>query len=300
MAKEETDSEIRLRKAAEEELEGLKNEQAEKLGLLKFEKGTAEDSLKKAEKQLEDTRSQNSKLLDQLQALGEKIEQDQVAKIGEAGDGEAVEGEDAELNKMRKTISELRELVKFLRSDKEMVQAQLDSARRATDRERAEGAVVKRSLDEARAELKVSQESTRAAEEGSPSDQVTSLKDSVRAAEEQSRLLGDSNTLLREEVEKLQTSLTELKKELEAGKEASQPLEKRQKELESEKAALVAEKASLLRELDDWKTRVQSLVSKFNQVSNSVHRKTFCIFLFRSSTLTQVIFRSIPRSIPKL
>jgi len=99
------------------------------------------------------------------------------------------------------------------------------------------------------------------------------MADKLKATEEQSRLLGDSNAHLQQQVQELQSNLTSARNELESSKSALQPAVNAQRELEGDKAALLAEKESLLREINDWKGRVQSLVSRFNQVDPEVHAK---------------------------
>eukprot|EP00957_Ditylum_brightwellii_P200309 15271190-Ditylum_brightwellii.AAC.1 len=78
-------------------------------------------------------------------------------------------------------------------------------------------------------------------------------------------LLRESNILLREEFERKSSKLTSVEKELVEAKKAVIPVEAKSRELEVDKAALEAEKASLVREVNAWKNRVQSLVTKFNQ-----------------------------------
>lgn len=234
----------------------------EQRSLFDQEKMSLESTLKDFEKNLKDTRAQNVLLHGQLEKIGDQIESLQGGKNTEES-GTAGEGSSDEIMNSQKTISELREVVKFVRSEKDMVQAQLDSARRTAERERAAAALAKRSLDEARAELKILQENTQGG--GSIAD-VDELKEKLRNAEEQSRLLGESNSHLRQEMTKLEAKFSTTIEELEKTKKAAQPTEKRQQELETDKAGLLSEKESLLREINDWKGRVQSLVTKFNQV----------------------------------
>ena len=269
--REETESEIRLRKATEEQLELFKSQFSEQRSQWEEEKSSLEISLKQMEKGLTDSRSQNSALHSQLETIGNQVER----KISEVADGADEEEVDvAAFVNMRKTVTELREIVKFLRSDKEMIQAQLDSAVRAAERERAAAAVVKRSLDAARAELKVLEDSSAvSAQSSSSGGELSALKEKLATSEDKSRLLGESNTHLREEVDRLNTSVSGMTGELEAAKNSAQPYEKQTQALELEKAALLSEKESLLREIDAWKGRVQSLVSKFNQVSVSNGRR---------------------------
>jgi nucleoprotein TPR len=266
-AKEEAEAESRLRKMAEEQDATAKSELEEGRSFLEHEKKTMENTVKEFENNLKETRAQNTLLHGQLEKINDQIEKIQ-SGTGGALDSSTSEGATDEVNTLQKTISELREVVKFVRADKEMVQSQLDSARRAAERERAAAAVAKRSLEEARAELKVFQESAGSADSGSALD---GLKEKLKNAEQQARLLSESNSHLREEVKKLETNLAAVKKELESSNSASIPSEKRLQNMETEKAGLIAEKESLLREIEDWKGRVQSLVSKFNQVDPAEH-----------------------------
>ena len=269
-AREEAETEVRLRLVAEEQASSLKSELAQQKTILEEEKEALENSLRTYQKNLEDTRAQNTLLHGQLEKIGDQIEKIQSVRAAEAAEGTASE-ESVSDTAMQKTVSELREVVKFVRSEKEMIQAQLDTERRAAERERAASAVAKRSLDEARAELKVLQENSQRSVVGDTNVEELQLK--LQEAQEQTRLLGDSNSHLREELGKVKKSTSDLNAQLELAKKNAEPAEKRQHELEAEKAGLVAEKESLLREVSDWKGRVQSLVSKFNQVSFLIFSK---------------------------
>lgn len=226
-----------------------------------------EEALQNAEKRLKDAQDQNEVLHSQLETFGQLEEKTQASRVAAAaGDGEVddpASSTNAEVNALNKTITELREVVRFLRSEKEMIQAQVDAAKRAAERERAAATVIKRSLDEARAELQVL---TSVSNTSAESTDVKELTEKFQSAEDQLNLLRDSNQLLREEAEKLQKSLVSVQSELDASKQSAQPAEKRLREVEVEKASLEAEKASLKREIESWKKRVQTLVTNFNQV----------------------------------
>ena len=203
----------------------------------------------------------------QLETLGQLADKTQAARIeaaaGNAESGDPASTGNAEVNALNKTVTELREVVRFLRSEKEMIQAQVDSANRTAQRERAASTVIKRSLDDARAELQALANVSNTIAEGTD---VKELNEKLQSAEDQLKLLRDSNQLLREEAEKLQLSLATVQSELDASKQSAQPAAKRLRETEVEIASLEAEKASLQREIESWKKRVQSLVSNFNQV----------------------------------
>jgi len=274
-AREEHEGEIRLRQSAQSQLESKRNEVEGEKKIWEETKSKLEESLKETEKRLEDIRSQNDLLHSQMESLTatvEKFQNDKIASVPEEGaEGEAASSEDT--NVLRKTVTDLREMVRFLRSEREMYEAQLESARRTSERERAAAAVTKRTLEEARAELEVLQRG----EGNVDKENVKSAQErdadaaKIRKAEEQLVLLRESNKLLREEAEKTARSLQEAQKELDAKMKSAAPTEAKCRQLEVDKAALVAEKASLAREVDAWKGRVQSLVSKFNTIDPEEH-----------------------------
>ena len=266
-AREEADSETRQRKAAEEQAATLKTEYDELKSAMEKEKSGLEASLKQLEKGLDEARSQNTLLHSQVETLGEQVEK----KMNESVNNADSQDTDEAYENFRKTFSQDRELIKFLKSEKEMVVAQLDTARRAAEREQATAAVVKRSLDEARAELKVLQELKDSNALSETSKDALTVQKKLESAEEKCKLLADSNAHLREEVEKLSIATKTLETQLNEAKKLAGPSEKRFNDMEVEKAALVSEKESLLREIEDWKGRVQSLVSKFNQVDPQEH-----------------------------
>ena len=276
-AREEYEGEIRLRQTAESQLETTRTEFEGEKKIWEESKSRLEESFKETEKRLEEVRSQNNLLHSQMEALTatvEKYQNDKIAAVPEEGaeSGAAESAEDSSV--LRKTVSDLREMVRFLRSEREMYDAQLESARRTSERERAAAAVTKRSLDEARAELQVlhtragdatDKENTRSAGER----EADATK--IRKADEQLVLLRESNKLLREVAEKTAKSLQEAQKELSAKKKSAAPTEAKCRQLQVDKSALEAEKASLAREVDAWKGRVQSLVSKFNTIDPEEH-----------------------------
>ena len=210
--------------------------------------------------------------MESLTATVEKYQNDKIATVPEeVVAGESVSAEDA--SALRKTVTDLREMVRFLRSEREMYEAQLESSRRTSERERAAAAVTKRSLDEARAELQILQNQGRSADKENAKSVGEREADAtkIRKAEEQLVLLRESNKLLREEAEKTAKSLQAALLELDTKKKSAAPTEARCRQLEVDKAALEAEKESLAREVDAWKGRVQSLVSKFNTIDPEEH-----------------------------
>lgn len=267
-AQENLDEETHLRKVAEEKLEGIKQDFDQHREAWEQEKSSFNEASKLLEKSVQESRDQNKVLHSQLEALNILVEKSQASRISAAGSESADGAGDVDTLKV---ISELREVVRFLRSENELIQSQLDASKRAADRERAATIVVRRSLEEARTELKEMHAKDDALVRSDEADTQV-IADERRANEEQLKLLKDSNKLLREEADTLRTKLTTMLKELESIKKSTQPVEDVQRELGTKIVALEAEKESLSRELESWKGRMTSLVSKFNQIDPEEHR----------------------------
>jgi nucleoprotein TPR len=275
-AREDSEKANRLRNTAMEEAATLRSEFKVQKSILEVEKSKREETEQNFEKRIESSSAENSLLHTQLEKINEQIEKMNSRNTEAEGDGEEGKTEDVsgdeETMKLRNTVSELREIVKFVRTEKDAIQGQLDASRRTIERERTKLSTARRAAEEAQAELKGLQESSKETSDDA-SEGGTSMADKLKATGEQSRLLGDSNAHLQQQVQELQNNLTIIRQELETSKSALQPAVNGQKELESDKAALLAEKESLLREIEDWKGRVQSLVTRFNQVDPEEHSK---------------------------
>lgn len=269
LAREDADKEKNQRLAAEDQLDTLKQELEESRQVWNQEKAALQEATKLAEDRLKGARDQNAALHKQLETLGEMVEKNQAARVETAAGSTTTSDETGDLQKV---IAELREVVKFLRSENEMVQAQMEHAKRTADRERAAANIVKRSLEEARAELQILQSRCQGTTNGTE-EQLKETKAKLEASEDQINLLRDSNKLLREETEKLQGLLASANKEVEEAKASFEPAEKMKHDLELKIASLESERASLARDLEDWKNRVKSLVSKFNQVDPEEHKR---------------------------
>ena len=270
-ARSDAESEQRLRETAESQLASVKAHFEAEKGAWESAKAKLEESLKEAKTRLEDLRSQNNILHDQMTSLSatvEKFQSDKTSElIGYDSSGGANSGE-SEVKALKAQLSDLRQLVRFKQSECTMLEADLASAKRATERERTASELAKRSAEEARSELKVFQESIKEGKGGAAFTEMdlTDLRNKLKSAEEQLVLIRESNTMLREESQRSSKKLAEVQSELNTLKSDSAPQMEKMKNMEVEKASLEAEKASLSLEVEAWKQRVQSLVSKFNQV----------------------------------
>mmetsp|Transcript_59757 Transcript_59757/g.177074 ORF Transcript_59757/g.177074 Transcript_59757/m.177074 type:complete len:2177 (-) Transcript_59757:51-6581(-) len=280
-ARSQKEEELRLRQSAESQLKAAKAEFIGEKTAWEVAKSRFEKSIAEVENRLKEAREQNKVLHSQMATLTETVEKFQserissLAEANEDADGTtAAGGSTDEVVTLRKTVSELREVVQYMRSEREVLDAQVESAKRTAERERTAASAARRSLDNSRSELQSLQEANKGSID-KENEKSTEEKDAdaqrLRRAEEQLTLLRESNSLLREEAGKTERLLEATRKELGELKMSSEPAEARCRDLVADKAALEAEKASLVREVDSWKSRVQSLVSKFNQIDPEEH-----------------------------
>ena len=276
---EDAEKDVLRRREAEERLEMVHMQIEEERKRMEEKKNTFDKTVKDLEKSLEDSRAQIDILHRQLASQGDELEKLQSERMdaataddapgGETDSGAGAASLQKDIEQLRSQRSELREMLRYARSEHEASKAQADAARHTAEREKATAAVTKHALDEARAELKVAQSSLANASK-SDGSREKDLADKLDAANEQVTLLSESNKLLREETEKMRATTSSIQNELATLKSSISPKEQKTRELESEKAALEAEKASLIRQLEDWEQRMRTVISSTNQVSTNI------------------------------
>lgn len=270
-AQESSDNTAHRLKLVEEQLETARKEFTQQSEALTAEKTVLDVSYQQIEQSLQGSREQNKLLHSQLESLNRMVAKDQSSRITAAAGMESevalTTGSDSE---HVKAISELREIVRILRSENEFLQTQLDTARRSVDREKSVCNILRRSLDEAREEIQATQSRGVTATEISDADAQAAME-KVQASVDDIKILKDSNKLLREENEKALSRLSTVEIELVSVKTAAEPTEKTLRELTLKITSLEAEKDSLEREVAAWKERLTSIVSNFNQIDPEVH-----------------------------
>lgn len=263
--REKVEDEFRLHQISKSQLDTFNSELESEKNAWGESKKRLEEAQKHAESRLAESQELNNVLHSQLATLNESFEKLQSERINVAANAE-----DATANvsdeSVSKQISDLQEIIRLMRNEKDVVETQLASARRNAERERAAAEIAKKSLDQLRSEIELLHNEK--AEDSRSSGSSEELASQLKQAEDQLVLLRESNSLLRVETDKMTRSLDASKKESELARAAYEPINEKCAALEVDKAAFNAEKASLVREVDAWKGRVQGLVKKFNQVSN--------------------------------
>jgi nucleoprotein TPR len=267
------ESEQRLRDTIESQLASAQAEIEAEKAAWESSKKKLEESLLEAKSRLDDMRIQNNMLHDQMASLSATVDKFQSTKasalMGKEPSPDGAEENAGAAGAVGETqLSDLRELLRFKQSECAMLEADLASAKRASERERTAAELANRSLEEARSDLKAMREVGKDNEGGSSASdkEMGDICAKLNGAEEQLVLLRESNIMLREESQKVTKKLSEVQSQFDTLKFSTAPQTEKMKSMEVERASLEAEKESLSREVEAWKNRVHNLVSKFNQI----------------------------------
>ena len=298
--REELEERSQLYSSMKSQLDSMKSETLIEKNSWGEEKQRLENALKEIETTLKESRAQNKLLHSQLSSVTETVEAVQAKKANGMLEVERNAGENSlpeETTDLKKQVSELREVVRYMRTEREMVDTQLQSARRNAEREKATADITKRSLDETKAEFEILMKEQKERKEKASSAKNIAIESKLKQNEEQLVLVRESNQFFRDETEKLKAKLLASQSEAENAKNVLEPTEQKCRQLQINKATLQTEKESLVREVDSWKERVQSLLSKFNAVS--LDTNILAIVEKTNAPLSSFSYRLIPKSMQK-
>jgi len=255
-ARDTMDGERRLRQTAETEVASLKAEFDGNKSVWKDEKGKLLASIKTVEQMLKVSKGENQLLHSQVATLSD------ASKRLESGAGPSGDAESS----TAKNLAEMREIVNFMKTERVLVENRLEVVEQELECERASGSVAKRSLDEARGELKRMEEAAAAEKQVGGGDHAN-LMEQVQ----QLNLLRESNVMLRDDNVRVTKKVTDLEKEKQKALAAIEPLEKKLNDSQAKAGSLEADKTALTKEVGNWKERVKSMTSKFHQIDPTEH-----------------------------
>lgn len=217
-----------------------------------------EKELKELRTRGDDIGAQNRLLLQQLEAVSAQVSTFQQKRATSAENGEAgVTASDAVPDR---TLEGLRELVTYLRREKEIVDVQYELSMQDGKRLKQQLEYAQSQLDECR--LKLDQE-RRAQADGS---QVTMSHKDLMEKLNELNLFRESSITLRNEARQAQTQLAEKTKQVEELLESIQPLELKVRELENAKEMQDGEIRLLQEDRDRWQKRNQEILSKYDRI----------------------------------
>jgi nucleoprotein TPR len=220
---------------------------------LQFEK-----ELQELRTRRDDTAAQNAILMQQLESVSAQVTTLQQSRSSFV-DTPETEAASSTATPDR-SIEGLRELVAYLRRDKEIVDVQYELAMQESKRLKQQLDYSHSQMDEAR--LKLDQERRSQADASRSS---LAHKDIMEKLNELN-LLRESNNTLRNESHQAQAQLAEKTKQVEELMETIQPLEGKVRELENAKEMQDGEIRLLQEDRDRWQKRNQEILSKYDRI----------------------------------
>lgn len=165
--------------------------------------------------------------------------------------------EESAVSSPDKNMEELREVVRFLRREKEIIQTRLDLALQETERATAQINYLQKSLDETRAVLE---------EEKSRTDNVQDTEKRHRELMEkieQVNLLRESNVTLRDQLDGTTKKLSSVEALLRNSQLQIEPLKSQVRTLQSDLEVKNDEVSGLKEDNERWKVRTQQILEKY-------------------------------------
>lgn len=222
-------------------------------------------------------RHTNDLLHSQVQTMSlqvSRLENERMRKVsGDDGkEGEVVAGASSEevsdeLIEMRQASAELRDVVRYMKRERDMLEAKLSLTETEKNRYIAESASTQKALDESRAELKREIESR--SQNARSEDEFAKLMQEIT----QLNVVRESNAHLRSENMQLKSSKDELQRAVDAAREQIQPLNEKVIRLEANLQTMETERLALVNDAAYWKDRLHQLVSRYNDVDPEEHRE---------------------------
>ncbi|KAG7160494.1 Nucleoprotein TPR-like [Homarus americanus] len=198
---------------------------------------------------------QNKSILDQFTQLSDKmaaIQTKLTSSVGEAGSAPFTEDE-------ARSSDQLREIIKFLRREREVATGKCEVAQAENLRLESQRNVLKTQLDQVSKNLSEEREKNQVAADNA--GHYSELLRKVHTLD----ALADSNRLMREEKEGLLSSNAEYKAKYETLEKQIEPLQEKQRLNINKIEALLLEKKSLENEREMYRKRTQELVEKLNR-----------------------------------
>jgi nucleoprotein TPR len=245
------------------EVHSIKTEAETATATLSVSESSWETQRENYEKELADVRTrcddlakQNKILLNQFDAVSEQISTLQKSRAY-ADEAAEVSPEGQPLDK---GLDDLREVIRYLRQEKEIVDVQYELSLQESRRVKQQLDYVRNQLDETKLQL--------SSEQRKQTDQLRGATEHKELMDKISELniLRESNSALRFDGEKKGKKVIELSAKIEELVAKIEPLEMVRRELEAEKEVKDAQMKLLNEDNERWKTRTQQILQKYDRV----------------------------------
>ena len=171
-----------------------------------------------------------------------------------------------EIIELRKHASELREVIRYMKREKDTIDAKLSVAESESSRYLSSMNTLQKLLDQTKVELKKEMEKNKSIHSETEFQklllEVTQLN-----------IIRESNAHLRSENEELAKKIAIQKNEIEKLTLEMTPLLDKQRQIEMSKLALEKERDALAQDASYWKDRLHTLVSRYHDVDPEEHRQ---------------------------
>ncbi|KPV73223.1 uncharacterized protein RHOBADRAFT_28975, partial [Rhodotorula graminis WP1] len=232
------------------------------------QKGTLQQELADVRKRCDELKEQNSTLAQHLETASASATQlqarhaavsDSAAAAGEAGgaDADTIEAITASHNA---SVEQLREVIRYLRREKDIIDLQLEFSKQEATRLRQQLDFTSRSLEEARQSLQ--EERSKTGDSLTSSAQHAELLESIHTA----KLLRESNQTLRDENEANLRKVATLDTQLRQVQGELNPLKEHVATLQAEVKSKQHQIRLLEEDNERWKTRNQTILAKYERI----------------------------------
>ncbi|GAA5982753.1 hypothetical protein JCM11641_007777 [Rhodosporidiobolus odoratus] len=218
-------------------------------------------------KRSDEVKEQNSTLAQHLETASAQATQLQArhAAVADAAGGVANGGADADTFEAitashNSSVEQLREVIRYLRREKDIIDLQLDFSKQEATRLRQQLEFTSRGLEEARQSLQ--EERQKVGDSLANSAQHTELLESIHTA----KLLRESNQTLRDENEANLRKVTTLDSQVRTLQGELAPLKEQLRTLEAEVESKQHNIKLLEEDNERWKTRNQTILAKYERI----------------------------------
>ncbi len=225
---------------------------------------------KESEAVMRDRHNRAEAVADAASASADVTEQ----KEGEDNNVVMVEEMSNEVAVLRKSLSDLREVVRFLRRERELSEAEKQTAEAQVGRLKASLTQAQVALRSARAELRsIAEEKAKGAvgEEGGGISESEHAKLVAQAT--QLSTLRESNTLLRSQLQEAHGKLARLTATVASLEKSVEPAKLAEGNLKASLAEAEAELGVRKREVESWRQRAAMLVQDYQKIDPEDHKK---------------------------
>nr|CCA26011.1 nuclear mitotic apparatus protein putative [Albugo laibachii Nc14] len=224
---------------------------------VKSERSVVENELKEAKEALQALKEQNQLLHAQLERSTAQIQRFHDENISSKANVTTVDASND------KEMNDLRGIISFLRRENEISSSKLELSRQETQRFKTQNQTLETAIRRLRLDM---QEMNRVSNSNENMEASPSVSGMRLAQLEQLNLLRESNATLRDENERNVSKLKHQIAKMEAIQSEMEPLRKREMTLTFQMETLKEEVAVLHEANLRWKSRVDQLVEKYQQV----------------------------------